>query len=808
MKKISTLFLSLFALLAQAQQGSISGTVNDSKNELAAFANVLLLRANDSTLVKGNITDEFGKFSFENIPFNDYFLSISLVGSAKYRSEQFSINNESPNKNWGTITLQAEASTLKEVVITSQKQLFERKPDKTVVNVSADLTADNATAMDILQKSPGITIDKDGNINMKGKTGVIVMIDGKQTYLSSDQLVNLLHSTQASQIEQIELITNPSSKYDAEGTAGIINLKLKKSKLYGTNGSASIAYSQGLYSRENASITLNHRTEKINVFGNYNCNVRNNFNSLLIDRRFKSNGALANTFKQNSWIKEQTLGNGLKTGIDYFINDKNTLGFIINAGYSAENGTGDNTTTILDGSNALSSSVYTYNTTKQLLGNYSGNVNYESKLDTSGTKLNVDVDFGKFTTQNNGHFAYTNYNHLNQITGSETKIRNNALALTTIQSIKADVTKPVFHKQWKLESGVKASSVTTDNEITYYNLFQNNETIDHGKSNRFIYDETIIAGYGIIGKEWKKFTLQIGLRGEQTLAKGNQQINDSTFTREYFQLFPTGSASYLPSEKHQWGLSYSRRIDRPDYEDLNPFKFFLDQYTYQQGNPFLQPQFSHNYEFSYTFMQALSGVLGYSRTNNIMMDITRQNDATHVTYVNKENLDRNDNYSFSLSFPVPIAKWLMSNNSITSFYNHFDSKFSEGRINTGSLSHSFNSSNQITLPKKISIQVDFFYNSAMVYGIFNMKPQYGLNLALQKKILNDRGKIKIAARNILRNEYQIGMIDFQNMDFTFKQKMDNRFISLSFTYNFGKTTVAQARKRTSGADDEKNRVKQ
>jgi iron complex outermembrane recepter protein len=343
--------------------------------------------------------------------------------------------------------------------------------------------------------------------------------------------------------------------------------------------------------------------------------------------------------------------------------------------------------------------------------------------------------------------------------------------------------------------------------VTYFNVRNGEELLDTSKTNHFKYEEDIHAGYAIFSKEWKKVTLQLGLRGEQTITKGYQQANDSSFTRSYFQLFPTASLSFVPSQKHQWGLSYSRRIDRPDYQDMNPFRFFLDQYTYEQGNPFLKPQFSNNFELSYTFMQIFSGVFSYSRTLDIITDITRQNDLTHVTYVNKENLDLNDNYSFTLSLPAHIGKWLTSNNSINGFYNHFNSVFEGSALKEGALTYVLTSSNQIQLKNNFSMQVDFNYTSPMVYAIFHIQPLYGLSLAIQKKVFHERGKIKLAFQNIVRNKYMVANVKFQNMDFDFKQQRDNRFVNISFTYKFGKNTIASSRKHSTGADDEKNRVK-
>jgi len=806
MKSLITSILALLTCSASfAQTGTINGYVKDKQNAPVSYANILLLLSKDSSIVKGNMADDNGFFSFENVPSNDYMLSVSQIGLKKYFTEKFSIDEQHTTKNIGTISMDSEASTLKEVVVSSQVPLFERKPDKTLVNVSSDLTAGGSTALDILKKSPGVIVDKDGNISLRGKSGVMVMVDGKQTFLSSEQLTSMLNAMSAEQINQIELITNPSSKYDAEGTAGIINIKLKKSKLHGTNGNFSLGYVQGVYDRENGNININHRNERLNAFGNYSANSRTNFNRILIERRFKKDGEINSIFNQDSWIKTMEQVHSVKTGVDFFINENNTIGMVVNGNYNPEDRIGTNYTGIYDRNKNLSSAVNTTNNNEVMFGNYSLNLNYETKLDTTGTQFNVDLDYAQFATENKGNFFYINYDSISNPVNAN-MIKNNAQSKIDISSFKADLVKP-FRKGWKLESGIKSSFVNTDNDVKYFNVKNEEDILDTTKTNHFNYGENIHAVYGIMSKEWKKVTLQLGLRGEQTITKGYQQANDSSFTRSYFQAFPTASLSFIPGEKHEWGVSYSRRIDRPDYQDMNPFRFFLDQYTYEQGNPFLKPQFSNNYELSYTFMKFVSGVLSYSRTRDNITDITRQNDSTHVTYINKENLDINDNYSFTLSLPVPVGKWLTSNNSITTFYNFFNSAFADSTIKQGSLAYVISSSNQVQLKHNFSVQVDFNYTSAMLYGIFKMEPRYGLSLALQKKVLHDRGKIKLSVQNIVRNRYMSADVKFQNMDFNFKQERDNQFVSLSFSYKFGKTTVASSRKHTTGADDEKNRVK-
>lgn len=799
------LSLVFFTNLAFSQSGTIIGLVKDKQDHPIPYATVTLLLSKDSTIIKGNMTDDNGIFAFNNVQENEYIVSVSQIGMRKNYSQKFIINKTVSEKKLGTITLDDEAATLSEVTITSKTPTFERKPDRTIVNVSSDLTSGSSTAMDILEKSPGVTVDKDGKISMNGKSGVMIMIDDKPTHLSGEQLSTLLSGMSAEQINQIELITNPSAKYDAEGTAGIINIKLKKSKMYGANGSISLTTSQGVYNRSNSNLNLNLRNEKLNLFGNYDANRREMFSNIVLKRNFRKGEELTSVFDQTTRLKNNTSGHSVKTGIDYFINNNNTIGFVFNGSFNPQTRSGSNYTTIFDGYSKIQSIINAENRNNVKFGDYSFNLNYESKLDTNGSKLNFDADFAKFLYQDHAHSIYSNYDSLSTLS-SINALKYYTASDINIGSIKADFTKPLA-KGWKLESGVKISFVHTDNNVLYHILEGEQEIPDTSRSNHFKYSENIIAAYSMVSKSWNKITIQTGLRGEQTLNKGYQQNNDSSFTRSYFKLFPTASISYNPSANHQWGLSYSRRIDRPDYQDMNPFRFYLDQYTYEQGNPFLRPQFSNNFELSYTFKHALSGMFAYSRTRDIITGITRQNDSTHVTYMHQENLDINDNYSLSLSLPVPIAQWLTSNNSLTANYSYFDSQFAGALLKVGKMNYSFNSSNQLQLKHNLSLQVDLRYNSPEQFAIFYIKSSYGVSLSIQKKILHEKGKIKLSAQNIIRNKYTSVDANFQNMDFSIRQRRDNQFISISFSYSFGKTNLAASRKHVTGAEEEKSRIK-
>jgi iron complex outermembrane receptor protein len=807
MTRIALSFVSLFcsfSVLAQeANAYLIKGSVTDEKSAPLEFVNVLLLSAADSSLVKAVASDEKGEFIFENVKEGDYLLKLSQVGLADSILPKFPL---SENKNFGSLVLKSDAKKLDEVEVTDKRPLIEHKPGMTVVNVENSIVSTGGTVLDVLKKSPGVIIDNNGNITFKGKSNVMVMIDGKMTYLSGEQLMNLLSTMPSSQADQIELMTNPPSKYDASGNAGIINIKLKKSKYLGFNGTVFTNYQQGLYAKENGGLNFNYRNEKVNVFGSGFYAHRQSYDRFNITRKFRdSSGLLSSIFTQYSnMVHENTIFN-YKAGADFFLSKSHTLGFSVTGWGNKGSKNTFNITDITNGSSEPLSSSITNSHVDEDQGNFAANLNYKWDIDSVGGFFTTDLDYAVFKFNSDLHTTTDSYDSLGSVMGAPYMLRSKVPLSVDIRSGKFDLSKPIG-KTVKFEAGAKSSLVVTDNDVQYFNISTGMETLDTTKTNHFTYSENINALYADISKEFDKFSFQLGLRGEQTIAKGHQVINDSDFTRKYFQVFPTVFISYKINKNNALDLSLDRRIDRPDYEDLNPFKDFLDPYTYQEGNPFLRPQFTNSAELSYCYMDAACATFTYSRTSDVIMEVIKQVDSIQTSYAVKDNLDVLENYSLELEFPIPIAKWWMSENYISGFYNVYKGNFQGAELNNGSFTWVFNSQNEFTFRKGWSGEFTFEYTSPVAYGIFKVTEQYGASIGLQKKFYHDRARIRLSYDNILCNPSMIASVNYQNMDIVLKEREEKKIFRFTLVYNFGKTTVQRSRQHSTGVQDELNRA--
>ena len=618
MKKLFALaaFVLTFAYTSVAQTNSrIKGEVKDENQRPLQGITVSLLRTKDSSLVKAAITDKSGGYLFEAVKNGSYLLGITAVGYQKSYSQVVHLK-ESEELSVPLFSLSPEAKGLKEITVTARKPLFEQKPDKMVVNVDASPTNAGANALEVLEKSPGVSVDKDGNISLKGKAGVQVFIDGKPAYLSGADLANYLRNLQGTQLDQIEIMTNPPAKYDAAGNSGIINIKTKKSKQMGYNINATLGYSQGVYASNNQNLTFNYRKNKVNLFGTLSRNERNSFQLLSIQRKFieESSKEVKSLFDQQSLMRNLNIGNNAKIGADLFVSKKTTLGATFNGFYNPGTFTNNSDIDIANPAGILMSKANGFSNSKSHWRHFGSNINFRHVFDTTGKELTADVDYLNYNVSSSQNLM----NRYFDPSGAPTIVPDNLLGslpqLIRIYSGKADYIHPLKNGA-KFEAGVKISFVETDNNAVYDTLRNGMMILDSARSNHFVYTENINAAYVNYSKQLnKKWSTQLGLRLENTTARGNSKglafsnmFNqfmpfDSTFTFNYTQLFPTAYIQYAANENNSFDLNYGRRIRRPDYENLNPFVEFLDRYTFEQGNPNLRPQFSHNIELSHCLL--------------------------------------------------------------------------------------------------------------------------------------------------------------------------------------------------------------
>lgn len=810
MNKLFSLLAAIsLAVSASAQTGGkITGSIKDGGNQkVIDAASISLLKANDSSLVKSALTDPSGNYIFENVKEGDYLVMASSVGHSKTYSKAFKLAKDAELK-LDPLQLIVSSKSLKEVVVTSKKPMIERKADKTVVNVDASITNTGSTALEVLEKAPGVTVDKDGNISLKGKQGVMIMLDGKPTYLSSADLTNMLRNMPASSLDQVEIMTNPSARYDASGKSGIINIKTKKNKQKGFNGNLTAAYGQGVYSRTNNSLNLNYRTGKFNIFGNFSGNYRNNFQNIDIKRYYSNDDkSLKAIFEQNSYRVRHNGNYNAKLGADFYLSPKTTIGVVFTGITSPETENGINTSYLKNKLNVVDSVVVAESRDEHQWRNGAVNLNFRHQFDSTGREITADFDYLRYRSVNAQDFLNTTYNSDWSLKSND-ELTGELPSGISIYSGKIDYVHP-FKKSVKLEAGIKSSFVETDNTAGYYNVVGGVKYADYEKTNRFDYKENINAGYINLSQEIKKWTLQAGLRLENTNYKGHQFGNpmkkDSSFSKSYTSLFPTFYLGYNASEKHQFGFSYGRRINRPDYEDLNPFLFFLDKYTYGAGNPFLKPQYSDILELNHTYNQFLTTTLNYSHTRDLFNETFEQ--SGFATIVRQGNYGYMNDLSLSVSAQVPVAKWWSANIYAEGKYNQFKGRLYGEDLDVNGTTGLVNITNQFTFKKGWSAEISGFYRTSGIDGQIKVNPLGQLNAGIQKQLLKNKATLKLSARDILATQRPTGSIQFQNTDARFHQYSDNTSVSVSFTYRFGKPIKGAQKRHTGGAGDEQNRVK-
>jgi hypothetical protein len=788
------------------RSGQVAGTVLDEKEQPFPFVNVLLLKAKDSTLAKGIATDVSGKYLIEQVEAGRYLTLISMVGYQKVYSQPFVVTHELVQLS--TVTLTTDTQNLKELTVVAKKPFIEQQIDRTVVNVENSIVAAGATALEVLERAPGITIDQQNEVlKLRGKDGLIVQIDGKQTFLSQQELMNLLRNTPSDNIEKIELITNPSAKYDAVGNSGIINIRFKRNKNYGTNGTFTAG--GGLvgdkHGRGNASLSLNHREGKISTFVNTSGYQGRGFNTNDIYRVIPFNDNVT-IFDQESARTNSSQNYSLRAGIDYFVTKKTTLGALVSGfhnDWSTPFGTTD--TRILNGDQSLRQTYRTVSESGFKMNNLTGNLNLKHLFNDKGKELTFDADYVQYIGKRNNTLDTRYFSPTGAPDGLSEIVRNRMPSDIHIGVAKLDYTQPLGKA--KFETGLKASLAASDNNMIFEQKLDD-WTLDPRRTNRFKYSENINAAYAnLSGKLNAKTQYQLGLRAEHTHSVGNSVTLNDRRERNYLNLFPSVFVSRQLDSANVLNLSYSRRIDRPDYQSLNPFEFYLDPYTFQRGNPNLTPQYTHSLQLVHTYKSVLSTTLAYSRIKDVIVrEVPKQIAEENKTFITTENLDHQDNLSLTVSMPIPVTKWWSLQTNLTGVYNRYQTFYQGELYDVNQINYNIFANNQFRLPKGWSAELSGFYNSRAVYGFFMVQPQGMINVGLQKTMLEKKGTLRLNVNDIFWMNRFTGTANFNDINMRVRSTWPSRQVRVSFTYRFGNQNVKGARQRNTGSDDLQKRV--
>ena len=804
---LSLLILVLMISTSYAISNTITGTVKDEVSQPVDVATVSLMRLPDSVFVKAEFTNVDGTFAFVEIPAGTYYLNVSFLGYKNYTTDNFTVADGDMASSIPEIILRPDDLELAEVSVVAQKPFVERKSDRLIVNVENSILAAGSSAMEVLAKAPGIVVSPGDAISIRGRQGVIFMIDGKVTPMSGQELANYLRAMPANSIERIEIITNPSAKYDAAGNAGIIDIRLKKDSNLGTNGTLTSSASQGVYPKAGIGVSLNRRTKGLNVFGGYNYNFRKGFNDLDLYRVFFENGQRTGAYDQDNYLVIPYHFNSARFGVDYNVSPNTVFGILANGSLNKFKPGGENKSKVEDAQQQVISSFATTNESNDIWPSYSLNSNFKHTFPKKKQELTVDLDYARYWNETNQAFT-TRYYDLN---GEEYLpvylLTGDLSGNLDIKSVKADYAYPLNEKA-KLETGIKSSLVSADNDIQFFDESDiNNPVFDSTISNHFLYDEQINAAYVNLTYNWTKFSIQSGLRVEQTIADGIQLIDGQSFERNYTNLFPSVFLNYSFSDNYAMGLNMSRRLDRPSYQQLNPFKFYLDPSTYREGNPYLDPQFTWSFEWNHTILQRFTATLSYAHTtDNITQVIAPVEGEERVTVQTDKNLDEVDYYSLTLGIPFTVNKWWNSNNSFTSYLGQYRGSYAETELNDGNVVIDLRTMNTFLLGHDWTAELNFSYHTREVYAFMDLDPMWGLDAGIQKQLFNKKTTIKISFTDIFWTNLPSAFIEYTNYQESFDVYRDTRLATISYIQRFGDTQIAPARRRAGGAEEEKQRA--
>jgi hypothetical protein len=795
---ITTAFVFL-AGLAFAQQKTITGKVTNSKQETLSYNSVAIINSADDKTIKGTITDSLGNFSISIKNNGTYKIMVTASGYVPYTSAVFTIDSLVSTLEIPVIILLEKFKTNTAVVVTSKKKFIEIQADKTVLNVENSIVAVGNSAFELIKKAPAVTVDKDDNLKLKGGIATIY-IDGKPFYLSGEQLVQYLKNLQADAISKIEIIGNPSSKYDAAGLNGIINIRLKKNKQYGTNGSITLGTGYGRYPKVNGALSLNHRTKAVNIFSDGSLGYSESFNKLTYNSIIV-NGSTSTTQDRDNYWHPKTNWNSFKAGADFSVSKKTILGILIK-------GNGDNTNAITDNETVFSNqnvqkikSIITQKDDNQKTNSISYNINLKTEIDTLGSELVIDADYITFKRRAEN----INYNNFKDAANNNYRnaytFRNGSPADINIKTTKLDFTK-IYSTAFKIESGLKYSAVENNDSLNN----ANNWVADNNRTNTFIYTEKIAAGYFNFTKDWKKISLQMGVRIEHTNYTGNSvtlsQVRDSNYTN----LFPSVFLTYRHNEKNTWNASYSRRINRPSYQSLNPFIDFIDPFTQFEGNPNLKPSFTQSFEIKHSYNNFLYSTVSYSYTKAQSTNVILQDKNTGSIRNITANVGNSSYLSLNMSASVEPTKWWSMDNNITFSGGKSTSTYPEYEFNQSFFGMDIGWENSFKLPKKFKVQLSASYSTPYRDGIAQVRSFYAATVGVQKSLWDGKGSIKINYNNFIGlNAYRAKYLS-DNLNINWINRWEGRRVSLSFNYKFGNKNVKASRQRSSASEEEKNRV--
>lgn len=800
-KLIKVLFL-FFSIHSFSQtQFEVSGSVIDMDKNSLPFANVLLLKQNDSTLVKGSVTKNNGNYTFEKVSAGNYIVMISMVGYSTSYSKPFNLSSNYQVENI-TIT---EGESLNEVVINADKPLYSQKIDRMVINVENSIVSAGGSALEILERSPGVVVNKQSSsISVVGKDGVVVMINGKTSYIPASGIVQFLEGMSADNISSIELITTPPANFDAEGNAGFINIVLKKRTDLGLNGSYSLSAGYGNGETTSDNFNFNYRKNKINLFGSYSYSLDKRDGLIIASREYVQDGDLLTTFTETN--REPTQRNhNARIGLDVKVSEKTIMGFLLNAYDNKWSMDAFNDS--FDTSNGIVTSfVELVNDEINQWKHFGANYNLKHSF-TKDKFISFDIDYLNYKDNNPTNYKNSFFDE-NRVFLNTEFLRSRKVTPIKTWVSKFDYSNKISDKI-KIEAGVKGTFSKFENDVSVENLVGNDWIIDTTLTNNSNLDEKILAVYGALDYTIDdKTSIKFGLRHEYTDSQLDTDTEGKVVDRQFGILFPSVFFNRKFNDKLNMNLSYSKRITRPTFNDLAPFVILLDPNTFLSGNAALQPAISNSVKYDINYK---SYVLSFQYTNedsSIAIFQERIDETTGRLIFEAANLDYIKTFSITFGFPLIVNSWWrMQNNlnyisqQVRTFYNEEPIELSLGNINVN-ITQSFKFSDSF------SGELTAFYGGPSFFGSARYDEVYQLNVGFQKNFGDKWGNLKFSVNDIFDSFEFNGGTDLPEQNIKTRNLWDfsNRTFLLSYSRNFGNNKLRSSRNRKTGAEEERKRV--
>lgn len=785
--KMYILLVLLIQSISMSAQSVISGRIIDKDNIPIASATILLFNRADSAYISGHVSDLDGQFEIANLQPDNYILSFSMIGFKKINiSQQVGAK---ANSKLGDIVMEEDSYMLSAVTVIGKRSPVKVEPGKMTINLSSALLSTDGNMLDALRKMPGVIVQNDGSIILNGKSGANVLIDDKVTYLSGENLVNYLRSIPANSVENIELISQPSSKHDAAGSSGIINIQKKRIKEQGINLAVSSSLERGKRTRGSESLTLNFHHNKLNLYADYSYSFGKDVIDLSVSGHYLDPATSKPLELRKDFVSDinrQYEGHYFKTGVDYDVSDKIAIGTYLSSNWLKRSRNEVTISDFFNNEKAVSDSTLTALSTPDFsYTNITGGANIVYKFAKTG-KWDTAFDYQLFDQEDDHLLKSVFQTHISPL--KKDTLSGKTSGDIKIYSGQTNLSYDISDK-FGISAGLKSVFVNIGSNALYKNLINGNWQEDSNLSSNFAYKENINAGYFQLSSKWSsRFSTEIGLRLENTSTESTYSSakQDTAFSKSDLQLFPTLMAQYHPSENHSLSFVYGRRIVRPNYRNMNPFVEIRDQFLYEQGNTELKPELIDNIEISWLLNKRYSFNAFYSsRKNPISLSFVVEDNSRVL--IMPLNLSSNNSFGLRVGMNnlKPFSWWTAHvNGSLT--YKQFNWMIPGRTIKSKVATPMLHVSNQFTLPYGWAGEVLGYCSGEMVEGQTRVKPLWTLSLGARKNLLNDKFSLYIYAHDIFHSNGPRISVDSSYLYYTSKEKNDSRMVGVSLSYRFNR----------------------